>query len=117
MDSFLPEHVRAGLEAARKKDQRRRSRMRVEADGRSFRILRFQEDGFTLDIEDAPHLRGLVDLYDGPRHLSQCLIVASGEEVGEMRYEFKWSTRAGDRPALDFERPDDAPDGYLPDLR
>jgi len=57
-----------------------------------------------VDLQDAPQLRGLVDLYDGSRHLYQCLIVASEEEGGEMRYEFKRNTRAVDSAPLDFER-------------
>ena len=54
----------------------------------SFTILRHWDAGFALDKEDAPHIRGLVDLYDGARHLSQCLIVASSEDADEMVYEF-----------------------------
>jgi len=45
-----------------------------------------------------------VDLYDGSRHLYQCLIVASEEEGDEMRYEFKRNTPAVDSAPLDFER-------------
>jgi hypothetical protein len=45
-----------------------------------------------------------VDLYDGTKHLYQCLIVASEEEAGEMRYEFKRNTRAEDKVPLDFEQ-------------
>jgi hypothetical protein len=57
-----------------------------------------------VDLQDAPQLRGLVDLYDGSRHLYQCLIVASEEEGDEMRYEFKRNTPAVDSAPLDFER-------------
>ena len=65
--------------------------------------------GFALDADDAPHLRGLVDLYDGARHMSQCLIVASAEEAGEMVYEFKRETPALDAAPLDYQRDPDAP--------
>ena len=109
MSTYLPPDVQAGLDAARKKALKQRHRLRVEADGRSFRVLRFQDDGFTLDIEDAPHLRGLVDVYDGGKHLYQCLIVASEEEANEMRYEFKRHTLAADKAPVDFERRTEAP--------
>ena len=109
MSEFLPKDVREGLEAARKLAARRKSRLRVQAGDQTFTILRYWENGFALDVDDAPRVRGLVDVFDGARHLSQCLIVASEEEGGEMVYEFKRSTVASDRPALDYERPDTAP--------
>ena len=54
-------------------------------------------------------MRGLVDIYDGSIHMYQCLIVASEEEGGEMRYEFKRNTRAVQSAPLDFERSENAP--------
>ncbi len=113
MTTFLPKEVQAGLDAARKQTLKRKSRLRVEAGGESFRVLKFREDGFTLDIDDAPNLRGLVDLYDGGNHLYQCLIVASAEEDSEMHYEFKRATAAADRAPLDFYRDENAPIALL----
>lgn len=109
MSTYLPKEIQAGLEAARRKSLRKSSKLRLEADGRSFRILSFREDGFSLDIADAPHLRGLVDIYDGGRHILQCLIVASKEDGGQMHYDFKRATPAADRPPADFFRGENAP--------
>lgn len=109
MSEYLPKEVREGLERARKRAAIRRSRLRVKAGDQTFTILRHWEKGFALDAENAPHLRGFVDLYDGSRHMAQCLIVASAEEAGEMVYEFKRSTAAVDRPALDYDRDENAP--------
>ncbi len=109
MSEFLPKEVREGLELARKQALRKKSRMKVKAGDRTFTILRYWEDGFALDLDDAPHLRGLVDVYDGPQHLSQCLIIASEEGPGEMVFEFKRATIANDKPPLDYERAPDAP--------
>jgi hypothetical protein len=72
-------------------------------------VRRFWEGGFSLDAEGAPQLRGLVDLYDGSRHLYQCLIIASEEASGEMIYEFKRHTAAIDEAPLDFYRDENAP--------
>jgi hypothetical protein len=113
MFSFLPKEVREGLETARRADLVRRSRFRILVDGEAHPVIRLTDEGFSLPA-DAPHLRGLVDLYDGARHLAQCLIVASEEGEGEMRYEYKRRTEAADRPALDFERDGDAPVALLP---
>lgn len=109
MSEYLPKEVRDGLDAARKSALRRSSRLRVKAGGQTFTILRYWDQGFAVDRDDAPNLRGLVDLYDGTRHLSQCLIVASEEGPGEMIYEFKRETAALDRAPLDYSRDETAP--------
>ncbi|GAB4382185.1 hypothetical protein [Albidovulum sp.] len=114
MTDFLPKEVRAGLEEARKRDLRKRARLRVQAGDEVYPILRFWESGFALDAERVQHLRGLVDIYDGARHLYQSLIVASDVEAGELICTMKRSTMAHDSVPLDYERDEDAPAGYLP---
>jgi hypothetical protein len=109
---FLPKEVREGLERARQRDLVKKSRIRVAADGELFPVIRLSEDGFSLPA-GAPKLRGLVDLYEGSKHLAQCLIVASSEEHGEMHYEYKRRTEAAEKPALDFERDEGAPVALL----
>ncbi|MEC9197356.1 MAG: hypothetical protein VX378_06825 [Pseudomonadota bacterium] len=117
MSTFLPKDVEEGLRAAVIANQRRRSKMRVEADGDSYKMLRVWQNGFSVAAEDAPKLRGLVDLYDAGRHLGQALIVASEEVAGEICYDFKRNTMAADRAPLDFARDLDAPIALLPDGR
>jgi len=109
MTTFLPKEVREGLEQARMRDLKKRARLRVVVGDDVFPVLEFREGGFSLDIDNAPKLRGLVDLYDGSRHLYQCLIVASDEDGGLMRYDFKRSTAAVDKAPLDFAREENAP--------
>ena len=102
MLEFLSKEVLAGLDAARKSRERKASRLRVQVGEAVFPVLRFWHDGFVLDGKLTPHLRGLVDVYDGSRHLCQCLIVAATAEDGEVTCEFKRMTPVTDRPALDF---------------
>lgn len=109
MSEFLPKEVREGLALARKQALRKNSRLRVHMGDAVFPVLRFWETGFSLDADDAPYLRGLVDLYEGSRHLYQCLIVASEEDNGQMVYDFKRSTAAVDKAPLDFYRDENAP--------
>jgi hypothetical protein len=113
MLEFLPKEIREGLDAARKRDQRRMSRLRVQVGGAVFPILRFWDEGFALDAALAPRIRGRVDVFDGANHIFQCLIVASVTEGGELLCEFKRSTAVLDRPALDYWRDENAPVGYL----
>ncbi|MCT8330015.1 hypothetical protein [Albidovulum sediminis] len=114
MSDFLPKEVRAGLEEARKRDLRKRSRLRVLVGDEVYPILRFWEDGFALDADQVAHLRGLVDIYDGSRHLWQSLIIASEVEAGELICVMKRSTAAAERAPLDYVRDENAPVGYLP---
>ncbi len=114
MLEYLPKDVRDGLEAARRRDLKRKSRLRVQVGEAVFPVLRLWEDGFALDAGLTPHLRGLVDVFDGARHIMQCLIVASTEENGELVCDFKRSTDVAEKPALDYWRDENAPVALLP---
>jgi hypothetical protein len=113
MLEHLPEDIRVGFEAAQKRAFKKRNRLRVRVGDAVFPILRLWDDGFALEAKNAPHLRGLVDIYDGARHISQCLIVASTSEDGELICDFKRATAVLDRPPLDFWNDENAPVGYL----
>ncbi|MGB7262205.1 MAG: hypothetical protein WBC68_09050 [Albidovulum sp.] len=113
MTDYLPKEVRAGLEEARKRDLRRRSRLRAHAGDEIYPILRFWETGFALDAGEVQQLRGLIDIYDGTRHIYQSLIVASDIEAGELICTMKRSTMAHDTVPLDYVRDENAPIAYL----
>ena len=109
----LPQSIWNELHAAQSKAASKKTRLRIEANGESYRIERMTSTGFALGIEDAPKLRGLVDVYDGGHHVSQCLIVAAAQDGDHMVYEFKRNTAANDGAPLDFERIKDAPIALL----
>ena len=109
MSTFVPKEVQAGLDHARRQAIRKASRLRIVTGDNTFTVSRMWKTGFAVDAETAPALRGFVDLYDGAVHLFQCLVVASDEEVGEMRFEFMRVTAVSDHAALDFEKAADAP--------
>jgi hypothetical protein len=114
MSDFLPDSVRTELAAAQKNARRKRATRVVHIGDEAYPILEMTEDGFSVDADTAPKLRGFIDIYDGPRHLYQALIVAS-EQVGDlMRYEFKRNTAASASAPVDFERGEDRPSGLLP---
>lgn len=116
MSTYVPEAVQEGLDAARIKRLKRSSKLRLETADGYVRVLRLWDTGFSVAIEDAPQLRGYVDLYDGPSQLFQCLIVASSEEAGEMRYEFKRLTAVSHTPPSDFAPEKPAPAGLIADM-
>ncbi len=113
MSTYLPKDLQAGLDAARLARPRKKSRIRVKSGGASMQILRLWKSGFSVDASAGPALRGSVDVFDGATHLYKRLIVASEEEAGEMRYEFKRSTPVRDRAALDFVQDVSAPVGLI----
>jgi hypothetical protein len=106
---FLPREVLAALQESRKKASRPRGRLHVEADGETWRVLRRWRGGFSLDAMQVTHLRGKVDLYDGPRHEAHCLIVASEIVDGELICTSKRETKTSQHAALDFVRETEVP--------
>ena len=114
METHLPPEVQADLDRARQAVLKRRSRLRLDVGGQSYQVLRIWRDGFSVEAGEVPALRGLVDLYDGARHMGRCLIVASEEQGGELRFEFKRNTAPADRAPLDFVRDEEAPIALLP---
>lgn len=113
MTTFFSDEVRKGLELARKRDLKRKSRLRVGHGPEAVPILHFRETEFTLDKEQAPNLRGLVDIFDGSRHLYQALIVTAAEDGDRMVYEFKRVTAARQHPPVDYEADPEAPAGLI----
>ncbi len=113
MSTFLSKEVQAGIEAAQKLALKKRARLRVSVGEEYYPILTFGTNTFSVDADSAPHMRGLVDIYDGGRHLYQALIVTSQEEAGERIFEFKRNTMAAKGPALDFIVEENAPAGLL----
>lgn len=117
MSTYVPKEVQDGLDRARLAGLKKASRLRLDADGVLYPVLRMWKTGFSIHAASAPHLRGYVDLYDGAVHLFQCLIIANEEEGGEMRFEFKRLTAVSETPALDFEKLANAPVALIEDAR
>lgn len=111
--SHLPAEVLNGLWDARRNDRRKRSRLRVQSGDQLFPVIGLRANGFVVDPESVPHLRGLVDLYDGARHVASCLIVASARE-GDLRvYEYKRRSLRHEAPPADYVLSDGAPIALL----
>lgn len=92
MLEFLPEDIRRGLELARTRAERKGSRLSVHVGDAVYPIYALGDVGFSVDAVRVPRLRGFVDIFDGPRHLSRALIIAASEDGSAMTYEFKRET-------------------------
>ena len=113
MEAFFSSEVMDGLKAARKKAERKKNRLCVHVGDDVYSVIKYWETGFSVDLETVPKLRGLVDLYDGARHLSQCLIIRADQDDDVMTYEFKRRTEAVDHAAVDYEQSKAAPIALL----
>jgi hypothetical protein len=111
---FLPREIMQALHEAEARKAARRTRLRIVSGADSWPVLRRWRGGVALDAAQVSHLRGLVELHEGSRHIATLLIVASEIEGGELICAVKRETRVTDRAALDFVRAPDAPVGYLP---
>ncbi|MCJ8138468.1 hypothetical protein [Falsirhodobacter halotolerans] len=112
MLEFLTEELREGLRSARRTRQRG-SRLHIQLGDTVFPLRRMWGTGLSVDAARLEHLRGLVDIYDGPRHVGHCLIVASTVEGDELICEFKSFQPVYEVPPVDYERADSAVRGYL----
>lgn len=113
MESFLSNEVRIGLDQARNRAMKSSNRLCVHVGDNVYRITQTFDNGFSLPADLSIDLRGLVDVYDGPKHLYQCLIVCAEKADDEVHYEYKRSTEAVDQAPVDFVRTEDAPIALL----
>lgn len=113
MFEFLPEDIRRGLQAAQTRAQRKSSRLSVHMGDAAYPILRLSETGFVVESGRVPVLRGFVDIYNGPRHILQALVIGVEDQDGERSYEFKRETAVHSAPVRDYA--DDRPEhgGFL----
>ena len=113
MKTYLSKEIQWSLNQARAQHKRKRVRYRVQFDGSIYPAKFFGIQVFPLGTEVAPHMRGLVYLFEGSNHFSRCLIIAAAEQDGEVKFEFKRSTPPADKAALDFARRPSAPVALL----
>ena len=113
MDSFISEEVRSGLEQARKRALKSSNRICVHMGDSVFRVTQVTSGGFSLPADVGEELRGLVDIYDGPKHLCQCLIVCSQADGDQVHYEYKRTTAVGNQAPVDYVLAEDAPVALL----
>lgn len=113
----LPKEVRAGLAAAQAKDRKATGgRLRVQMGETWYPIHSFDGTGFEIMLDvmaGGPMLRGLVDIYEGPRMVRSVLIIAGEPDGKTMRYDFKRTTAPRVQAPVDYVRATDAPAGYL----
>ena len=109
METHFSPDVMAGLRRARMSDAMKERRLRVHDGETTYPVVRIWESGFSMPVGKAPHLRGFVDLFDGSRHLLQCLVIHSEPEGDVVNYEFKRRTVVLDDAPKDYAEDANAP--------
>ncbi len=74
----------------------------LAAGTRRFPILDLTADSCLIEASDSATLRGYADIYDGERHLSQCLLVLAAPEGELLRCSFKRRTAFRVDPPQDY---------------
>ncbi|MEP3347302.1 MAG: hypothetical protein ABJN34_07175 [Litoreibacter sp.] len=113
MIEYLPKEIVDGLAAARLKADKKKTRLRIRSGDDLIPLVKLTGSHFTIEKDKAPRLRGLVDIFDGARHLYQALVVATSFDGDTVVFEFKRNTATASHPALDFVRDEAAPVGLI----
>lgn len=99
MESVIPPDIADALDRDRRRQRRRASRFRVWAADKLFGVVELSDEGFVIEADEPPHLRGFVDILEGDERVLRCLSVCVSAEHGLVRYEFKRESAIGDVPA------------------
>lgn len=105
MSEFLQAEIAAALEVARRKSQRKQSRHTIVAGERQHRVMELTRDGFVIEADGRPPLRGFVDLCLGDERISRRLVVCSWAEDGQVGYEFKRTSPDRQNTPADWVEP------------
>lgn len=103
MDTFLPKGFEPGLARPQMSRQVRAPQLCVAAGEVYYPVLRRWATGFALQAGAAPELTGVVDIYDGAEHLSQCVITRKDEANGEIVFSVKQGFGVDYAVAPEFE--------------
>lgn len=107
MEAKLPDDVAGALALARRNARRLETRLRVCTDGREHRVMELTGNGFVIEADGRPPLRGYADIFRGEERVLHGLVQVSWNEDGMVGYEFKRDT-VGAEVSPDCEPPDHA---------
>ena len=92
MDTILPAGFTGVSEAHRRNTLRRESRLRVRTDAQDHAVMELTANGFVIEADGRPPLRGYADIFRGDNRVLHGLVQCSWAEDGLVGYEFKRDT-------------------------
>ena len=117
MDSIIPGQVLSEIERIRRAGNRSKSRHLVVAGPRRHRVMELTANGFVIEADGLPRLRGFVDILKDDERIARRLAQFAWAEDGLVGYEFKHDAGRRETPP-DYVEPEhkgligppDAPD-------
>ena len=103
MDTILPAGFTGVSEAHRRNTLRRESRLRVRTDAQDHAVMELTANGFVIEADGRPPLRGYADIFRGDERILRGLVIVSWAREGKVGYEFKRGTTDGTMP-VDYVR-------------
>ena len=89
MDAIIPPEMAGALEGDRRERARRRSRFSVKWEDGELPVLELTPDGFVIEAEGTPPLRGYTDIFQGDERILHGLVICIWARDGLVGYEFK----------------------------
>ena len=103
MDAAIPEHISTALSERAERRRELPVNYRVRAGEREARVLQLATDGFVIEADGRPPLRGYADIFRGDERILRGLVIVSWAREGKVGYEFKRGTTDGTMP-VDYVR-------------
>lgn len=103
METALPDNVRAALNAPPGRQRRKSPVFRVCAGAQEATVTELASNGFVIEAEGRPPLRGYADIFKGDQRVLRGLVIVAWASQGLVGYEFKRGTMDGTVP-LDYVR-------------
>ncbi|MEM7190175.1 MAG: hypothetical protein AAF439_11240 [Pseudomonadota bacterium] len=95
METVLPNDIAGALADAQKSRARRRSKYRVRHGDREHPVIELTTDGFVIEADGRPPLRGYADIYLADERILRSLVICTWARDGLVGYEFKHDSLAG----------------------
>ena len=99
METKLPSQVAEALAANAAAIHAKQNRYRVRAGTREVRLVDLALDGFVIEADGRPPLRGYADIFRGDECILRGLVICAWAADGLVGYEFKRGTTDGTPPS------------------
>jgi len=93
---------------------KRKQRLRIQSGTRTIDIVNAWDGGFALSRSGPQPKRGVVDLFNGARHIRHGLVYQTGATEELVLYTFKLAQDPRMAQPADFERAPDGPVALIP---
>ncbi len=94
MDAMIPREMAGAMEGERRERARRQSQYSVRWLDGELPVLELTPDGFVIEADGPPPLRGYTDIFLGDERIVHGLVICTWSRDGLVGYEFKRGSAA-----------------------